>query len=184
MNFLKHSDLAGKQAFLSASKYNWINYDDEKLVRTYKKQQAVYQGTLLHDLAYRCISLGQKLPDIQKTLNMYVNDAIGFKMTPEQVLFYSENCFGTADAISFRNKELRIHDLKTGTSKTHMEQLMVYAALFCLEYKKKPGNIKIELRIYQNNEILIHNPEADEIGPIMDKIIRFDKLIKEIKEGE
>ena len=184
MNFLKHSDLAGKHAFLSASKYNWINYDDEKLVRTYKKQQAVYQGTLLHDLAYRCISLGQKLPDIQKTLNMYVNDAIGFKMTPEQVLFYSENCFGTADAISFRNKELRIHDLKTGTSKTHMEQLMVYAALFCLEYKKKPGNIKIELRIYQNNEILIHNPEADEIGPIMDKIIRFHKLIKEIKEGE
>ena len=184
MNFLKHSDLAGKHAFLSASKYNWINYDDEKLVRTYKKQQAVYQGTLLHDLAYRCISLGQKLPDIQKTLNMYVNDAIGFKMTPEQVLFYSEHCFGTADAISFRNKELRIHDLKTGTSKTHMEQLMVYAALFCLEYKKKPGNIKIELRIYQNNEILIHNPEADEIGPIMDKIIRFDKLIKEIKEGE
>lgn len=184
MNFLKHSDLAGKHAFLSASKYNWINYDDEKLVRTYKKQQAVYQGTLLHDLAYRCISLGQKLPDIQKTLNMYVNDAIGFKMTPEQVLFYSENCFGTADAISFRNKELRIHDLKTGTSKTHMEQLMVYAALFCLEYKKKPGNIKIELRIYQNNEILVHNPEADEIGPIMDKIIRFDKLIKEIKEGE
>ena len=184
MNFLNHSDLAGKHAFLSASKYNWINYDDEKLVRTYKKQQAVYQGTLLHDLAYRCISLGQKLPDIQKTLNMYVNDAIGFKMTPEQVLFYSENCFGTADAISFRNKELRIHDLKTGTSKTHMEQLMVYAALFCLEYKKKPGNIKIELRIYQNNEILIHNPEADEIGPIMDKIIRFDKLIKEIKEGE
>ena len=184
MNFLKHSDLAGKHAFLSASKYNWINYDDEKLIRTYKKQQAVYQGTLLHDLAYRCISLGQKLPDIQKTLNMYVNDAIGFKMTPEQVLFYSENCFGTADALSFRNKELRIHDLKTGTSKTHMEQLMVYAALFCLEYKKKPGNIKIELRIYQNNEILIHNPEADEIGPIMDKIIRFDKLIKEIKEGE
>lgn len=184
MNFLKHSDLAGKHAFLSASKYNWINYDDEKLVRTYKKQQAVYQGTLLHDLAYRCISLGQKLPDVQKTLNMYVNDAIGYKMTPEQVLFYSENCFGTADAISFRNKELRIHDLKTGSSKTHIEQLMVYAALFCLEYKKKPGNIKIELRIYQNNEILIHNPEADEIGPIMDKIIRFDKLIKEIKEGE
>lgn len=184
MNFLKHSDLAGKHAFLSASKYNWINYDDEKLVRTYKKQQAVYQGTLLHDLAYRCISLGQKLPDVQKTLNMYVNDAIGYKMTPEQVLFYSENCFGTADAISFRNKELRIHDLKTGSSKTHIEQLMVYAALFCLEYKKKPGNIKIELRIYQNNEILVHNPEADEIGPIMDKIIRFDKLIKEIKEGE
>ena len=106
-------------------------------------------------------------------------------MTPEQLLYYSENCFGTADAISFRNKELRIHDLKTGTTKTHMEQLMIYAALFCLEYKKKPRNIKIELRIYQNNEVLIHNPEVDEIAPIMDKIIQFDKLIKEINsEGE
>ncbi len=185
MNFLKHSDLAGKHAFLSASKYHWINYDDEKLIRTYKKQQAMIQGTLLHDLACRCILLGQKLPDQNKTLNMYVNDAIGYKMTPEQLLYYSENCFGTADAISFRNKELRIHDLKTGTTKTHMEQLMIYAALFCLEYKKKPRNIKIELRIYQNNEVLIHNPEVDEIAPIMDKIIQFDKLIKEINsEGE
>lgn len=185
MNFLKHSDLAGKHAFLSASKHHWINYDDEKLIRTYKKQQAMIQGTLLHDLACRCILLGQKLPKSQKTLNMYVNDAIGYKMTPEQLLYYSENCFGTADAISFRNKELRIHDLKTGTTKTHMEQLMIYAALFCLEYKKKPSNIKIELRIYQNNEVLIHNPEVDEIAPIMDKIIQFDKLIKEINsEGE
>ena len=185
MKFKKHLDLIGEHAFLGASQYHWINYDEDKLARAYKKHQATIQGTLLHDLAARCIMLGQKLPDNGKTLNMYVNDAIGYKMKPEQLLYYSDNCFGTADAISFRNKELRIHDLKTGSTKTHMEQLLVYAALFCLEYKKKPGNINIELRIYQNNEVLVYNPEVDEIAHIMDRIISFDKIINEIKsEGE
>ena len=129
--------------------------------------------------------LGQKLPKSQKTLNMYVNDAIGFKMQPEQVLYYSDNCFGTADAIIFRNNLLRIHDLKTGVTKAHMEQLEIYAALFCLEYNMKPGEIDIELRIYQNNEIVVHHPTADDILPIMDKIITFDKIIDKLKmEGE
>jgi hypothetical protein len=39
----------------------------------------------------------------------------------------------------------------------------------------------MELRLYQNNDIIISNPEADEIFPIMDKIITFDKIIEEIK---
>jgi hypothetical protein len=143
------------------------------------------KGTILHDFAAQCITLGQKLPKSQKTLNMYVNDAIGFKMNPEQVLYYSDNCFGTADAIIFRNNLLRIHDLKTGVTKAHMEQLEIYAALFCLEYKMKPGNIDMELRIYQNNEIVVYNPTADDILPIMDKIITFDKVIEKLKiEGE
>ena len=114
MNFKKHSSLEGKHAFLGASKYHWINYDDVKLIESYSKFQATLNGTILHDFACQCITLGQKLPKSQKTLNMYVNDAIGFKMKPEQVLYYSDNCFGTADAIVFRNNLLRIHDLKTG----------------------------------------------------------------------
>lgn len=105
-------------------------------------------------------------------------------MTPEQPLFYSENCFGTADAIAFRDDLLRIHDLKTGITPAHMEQLMIYAALFCLEYKIKPAEIAIELRLYQNNEILYHAPTAEEIVPITDKIITFDKIINKIKEQE
>ena len=133
MNFNNHSNLEGMHAFLGASKYHWVNYSDEKLVSTYQKHLATLKGTELHDFAARCIKLGQKLPKSKKTLNNYVNDAIGFKMTPEQVLFYSVNCFGTADAISFRNGVLRIHDLKTGVTPAHMEQLMIYAALFCLE---------------------------------------------------
>ena len=105
-------------------------------------------------------------------------------MLPEQILFYSENCFGTADSICFRNDILRIHDLKTGSVPAHMEQLEIYAALFCLEYKIKPGTIEMELRIYQNNEVLCHNPMADDIAPIIDKIIVFDKIIKHMKEQE
>lgn len=184
MNFNKHFSVEGKHAYLGASKYHWINYDEEKLANSYLKHQATLKGTILHDFAAQCIQLGQKLPKSKKTLNMYVNDAIGYKMTPEQVLYYSDNCFGTADAICFRNNLLRIHDLKTGTVRAHIEQLEVYAALFCLEYKIKPSSIEIELRIYQSDEILVHRPEPDEIVPIMDKIITFDKIINKLKEED
>lgn len=184
MNFNNHSKLEGQHAFLGASKYHWINYDDEKLAQSYTNFLAAQKGTILHEFAAQCIKLGQKLPSSKKTINRYVNDAIGFKMVPEQVLFYSENCFGTADSILFRNNLLRIHDLKTGVIPAHMEQLEIYAALFCLEYDVRPANIDMELRIYQNNEILYHNPTAEDIVPIMDKIITFDKVINKIKEQE
>ncbi len=184
MNFNNHSMLEGKHAFLGASKYHWINYDADKVADSYSKFLAVQRGTELHDFAAQCIKLGQKLPKSKKTLNMYVNDAIGFKMTPEQVLYYSENCFGTADSISFRNGLLRIHDLKTGVIPAHMEQLMIYAALFCLEYKVKPSEIDMELRLYQSDNVLYHNPTAEDIVPIIDKIISFDKIITNIKLRE
>lgn len=184
MNFNKHSTLEGQHAFLGASKYHWINYTDEKLAETYSKFLAVQRGTILHEFAAQCIRLGQKLPKSTKTLNMYVNDAIGFRMIPEQILYYSENCFGTADSISFRRNILRIHDYKSGVIPAHMEQLQIYAALFCLEYKVKPADINIELRLYQNDEIIIDNPDQEIIVPIMDKIITFDKIINRIKEQE
>lgn len=184
MNFVNHSNLQGQHAFLGASKYHWINYDEDKIAESFTGYLAKERGTLLHDFAAQCIKLRQKLPRSQKTLNMYVNDAIGYKMTPEQVLYYSDNCFGTADAISFRNNFLRIHDLKTGAIPAHMEQLMIYTALFCLEYRVKPSDIDIELRIYQSDDVQIHNPCVDEILPIMDKIITFDKIITKIKIEE
>lgn len=182
MNFNAHSNLEGQHAFLGASKYHWINYSDSKVEESYCNFLATLKGTQLHDFAAQCIRLGQKLPKSHKTLNMYVNDAIGFKMVPEQILYYSDNCFGTADSIAFRNNKLRIHDLKTGVTPAHMEQLKIYTALFCLEYKIKPVNLdEIELRLYQNDEIIFHNPSVDEIVPIMDKIISFDKIIEKIK---
>jgi hypothetical protein len=184
MNFNKHSNLKGQHAFLGASKYYWINYSEAKLMESYANYLAIQKGTTLHAFAAQCILLDQKLPRSRKTLNMYVNDAIGYKMTPEQILYYSENCFGTADAISFRNGLLRIHDLKTGVTPTHMEQLMIYAALFFLEYQMNPGEIETELRLYQNNEVLVHNPTADDILPIIDKIRIFDKIINDVKAQE
>lgn len=184
MKFNDHSKLNGFHAFLGASKYHWLNYDEDKLRIIYANTQASALGTRLHAFAAEAIDLGRKQPKTKDTLNMYINDAIGFKMTPEVVLFYSENCFGTADAISFRNEKLRIHDLKTGTIPAHVEQLMIYEALFCLEYDVKPNEIEAELRIYQNNDILIHSPEASDISHIMGKIIAFDKIIKQMKEQE
>jgi hypothetical protein len=184
MNFNKHSVLEGQHAFLGASKYHWINYSEEKVVESYSKFRATVKGTVLHEYAAQSIRLGIKLPKSQKTLNMYVNDAIGYKMTPEQILYYSENCFGTTDAIAFRNGLLRIHDYKSGVTPAHMEQLEIYAALFCLEYKVKPAEIEMELRLYQNDEILFHKPTVEDIVPIIDKIISFDKVISRIKEQE
>lgn len=184
MNFNKHSNLEGQHAFLGASKYHWINYSDEKVAEAYSKFLATQKGTVLHEFAAKCIQLGQKLPKSHKTLNMYVNDAIGYRLTPEQVLYYSENCFGTADAIGFRNGLLRIHDLKTGVILAHMEQLEIYAALFCLEYKIKPAEIEMELRIYQSDEILYHKPTVEDILPIIDRIITSDKIIAKIKAEE
>lgn len=184
MNFNKHSNLEGQHAFLGASKYHWINYSEDKVAESYSRFLATQKGTQLHEFAAQCIRLGQKLPKSKKTLNAYVNDAIGFKMTPEQILFYSDNCFGTADAIAFRSDLLRIHDLKTGAIPAHMEQLEVYAALFCLEYKVKPADIRMELRLYQSDDILVGNPTVEDIAPIMDKIITFDRIINKIKEQE
>ena len=184
MKFLKHSNLEGKHALLGASKFHWIRYSDDKIAEAYKKFLAVQKGTELHELASSLIKMKVELPDEPKTLNMFVNDAIGYHMESEQVLVYSENCFGTADAICFRNDILRIHDLKTGEGKTHIEQLMVYAALFCLEYNVKPGNIQIILRIYQYNDILELEPDVDDILHIMDRIVTADKIISSIKEQE
>lgn len=184
MKFFDHSKLKGLHAFLGASKYAWLNYSDEKLVQTYRNSLAVQRGTELHEFAAQCIRLGQKLPRSHRTLNMYVNDAIGFHMTPEQVLYYSDNCFGTADSISFRNNFLRIHDLKTGTTPASMDQLLIYEALFCLEYRVDPRKIQNELRIYQLDDMQIMNPEPDVIIDICDRIKRADKIINQIRSGE
>jgi hypothetical protein len=181
MSFASHSDLIGKHAFLSASKYYWINYDAEKLDEVFRNSQMARRGTELHELAHNLIRLGIKLPRSQQTLNMYVNDAIGFRMSPEQILYYSDNAYGTTDAISFRKNFLRVHDLKTGVNDASPHQLEIYAALFCLEYAVKPGDIGIELRIYQNDEMEVYTPDVEDIIKIMSKIVVFDRRIEILK---
>ncbi len=181
MIFNKHINLEGLHAPFGASKSSWLRYDDEKAIEVFQNMKAAEMGTRLHQWAAETIKLGIKQPRSKQTLSAYVNDAIGFKMDTEVVLFYSERFFGTADAISFRNNVLRIHDLKTGVKPVKMEQLEIYAALFCLEYKVKPGDIEIELRVYQNDEVLVHNPTAEDILPIMNKIIHINKLLENME---
>lgn len=183
MFFNRHTNLEGLHAPFGASKSSWLRYSDDKIVEVYNNLQAAEIGTRLHEWAKQTIDLGIKQSRSKKTIYSYVNDAIGFNMSTEVVLFYSERFFGTADAISFRNNFLRIHDLKTGRRPVHMEQLEIYAALFCLEYKIKPGDIRMELRIYQNDEILVHEPTAEDILPIMDKIVHVDKMLEKIERG-
>ena len=181
MVFNNHTNLEGLHAPFGASKSSWLRYNDEKVVEVYQNMRAAEIGTRLHEWAKQTIDLGIKQPRSKKTIYSYVNDAIGFKMSTEVVLFYSERFFGTADAISFRNNFLRIHDLKTGITPVHIEQLEIYAALFCLEYKIKPTNIKIELRIYQNDEVLVHEPLPEDIVAIMDKIVHLNKLLENVE---
>nr|DAI86228.1 MAG TPA: Protein of unknown function (DUF2800) [Caudoviricetes sp.] len=182
--FTKHSNLEGLHAPFGASQSAWLRYDDEKILTTYSNMKAKEMGTRLHAWAKETIDLGIKQPRSKKTIYAYVNDAIGFKMDTEVVLVYSPRFFGTADSICFRNGVLRIHDLKTGKTAVHMEQLMIYAALFCLEYKIKPADIEAELRIYRNDEILYHRPEPNEIAAIMDRIVYLDKLLEKVDYKE
>lgn len=184
MNLNEHLELKGRHAILSPSKHYWLHYDSkEKFEKLVRSADAVRKGIEDHEFACMCIQKRRRLdPKAKDTLAMYVNDAIGFKMEPEQVLYYSENCFGTADAIRFdeRKKILRIHDLKTGIAPASMDQLLGYAGLFCLEYKTKPATIKTELRIYQNNDIQIYEPDSEELTEVIDQIILANKWVNEI----
>lgn len=214
MRFNDHSLLAGKHALLSASKYHWIRYAPEDIAEAYKNGFGQEIGTSLHSLARNMIRHRVKMTRNDKRMIMlhllsdgiprnvfdvdmyfpnlmaYINDAIGFGMVPETILYYSENCFGTADAINplqsiLKNRFLRIHDLKTGRTPAHMEQLQIYAALFCLEYKCSPLEMETELRIYQGDEPAVLLPDPHDILEISDKIIAGDKVLKDMKaQGE
>lgn len=175
----------GEHAILSPSDYYWITYTDEKLIDRKNTKDAANKGTKLHSIAKELIEENIKLPKSHKTLNMYVNDAIGFKLRPEQPLKYSEYCYGWADTIEFFEKDslLRIHDLKTGIKvPAKLTQLEIYAALWCLEYDVRPKDIDIELRIYQFDDILIGNPSYDIIVPHMEQIIHATELYRKLDE--
>lgn len=210
MVFEKHSELIGQHALLSPSQFRWINDTEEELRKRYISSQAAERGTRLHALAHECIELIRLQPRNKDAFNMFVNDAIGFKMASEQPLFYSYNCFGTADAIVYRRGVLRIHDLKTGVTDPHFEQLRLYAALFCLEYQRVVQKMRAEgyndlyiakcldigpkelhfdplqmseiiLRIYQFDGFTEEIADPQEIRALMDIIRASDEVIREMK---
>ena len=209
MIFNKHLELEGRHAVLSPSKHYWMNYDDDALIKNYISSFATEIGTLVHEFAADRITykipldseneeaknslliflLKNGIPfrviDLDRifyNLVPYVNDAIGYKMESEVRLKYSDLCFGTADAIGVRRNWLRIHDLKTGQTPASMDQLMCYAGLFFLEYKRdyRPQTMKVELRIYQNQDILIAQPSSEEIKAVMDTIIHGDSVLTKL----
>lgn len=177
MRFYGHSELQGRHSFLSASKYSWIRYDQDDLFRTFNNSMDAAMGTRLHEFAAEAIRLKRRMPDTGLTLDSYVNDAIGFRMTPEVMLVASENGYGTADAISFYDNVLRIHDLKNGVTPAKFDQLLIYAAYFMIEYKFKPNEIKVVLRIYQNDTFEELIPDITQLAPIIDKFYFFNDLL-------
>lgn len=211
MNFIKHSDKVGKHAMLSASSWRWIDDDREGLLKRITSQYATVVGDILHKIACEHIRFSIKLNKYDKknvilrllsegippmvldrmgidsmfdNLLSYVNDCIGYKMTPEVVLMYSDLMWATTDAIIFDEREhfLRIHDLKSGVTQAHMEQLLIYEGLFCLEYQVSPEDVNSELRIYQSNQIIYLEPTPEEVRGVMDQIVTGDQLLREIKQ--
>lgn len=183
MRFNRHLVREGEHAFLSPSQYHWINYSPARLAERWTAVQAAAMGTAQHKYAQEEINAG-RLSSFVGTLGMYINDCIHHRMVTEQVLYYSENCFGTCDAISFRYKTLRIFDLKTGIIKASIHQLEIYVALFCLEYQINPFDIKIEMRIYQSDDIQVYDGDPEDIMYIMERIIEFDRLINQLRLEE
>ena len=206
MNWNQHRNLEGSHAFLSASKYSWLSKTNEEIVQSYTNSFSQAIGTLSHAFAADYIRFREKLKkgdsrtlkmdlmrkgipeyaiDIRAffpTVMRYVNDSIDFMMDPEVLLYYSDLCFGTADSIQVSNGVLRIHDLKTGTTVAKIDQLKIYAALFYLEYGQKPERLRTELRIYQSDDIIVHEPEVDEIREVMDAIVEKDRVLQKLKE--
>lgn len=185
--FRDHWKLAGKHAFMSPSSYHWLNYDEDKLRNRFKTSMEAALGTRKHELAKELIEMGIKLPDNGTTLNSYVNDCIGYRMQCEVMLYYSDNCFGTADAIDFRMNprtrvmRLRVFDLKNGSTKASEKQLWVYIALFCLEYEIDINEIEVDARIYQNDLIHTFEIEPEIILEVMAKIKRDDDIINDAR---
>ena len=173
-----YSHLGNAHAFLAPSKYHWLRYSDEKLIRVYENNKNVTLGSKYHRIASDLIQLAIRLPNTAASFNSFVNDAIGFHMESEKILYYSPNCYGTVDAISYRDNILRIHDLKTGIAPGSIDQLLIYAALFCLDYKVEP--VEIHLRLYQSDEIIQYMPSYKEIQEVMDQIVRFDTIINSV----
>jgi len=184
MRLKRHSNLVSDHAFLSPSSYHWINYTEEKLAYRWKTARAALEGLADHRYAAEAILLRETQMDDEHTLGMYINDCIRWRMEPELVLYFSDNCFGTADAISFRRHVLKISDLKTGVTRTSEHQLEVYTALFCLEYDVDPYDIEIELRIYQSDEVREYTPDPSHIAHIMETIIDFDARLNQLRLEE
>lgn len=185
-------NLAGLHAFLSPSTYHWLDYDEDKLARVFHQRQATLRGDKLHAFAQQAITLKILQADNGTTLSTYINDAIRYRLEAEVPLFYSIDCFGTADSLGCREERwpdgtfltLRISDLKTGINPADIKQVLIYAALFCHEYDFTPDQLRIVLRIYQNDAIEELIPEPSDIWLVMDRIKTQAEFVAYLREED
>lgn len=185
MKFNNHYEIPEtKHAFLSPSSYHWINYTADKVRDRYFSKRNVALGTELHEYAKNAIRLKQRQSNRKNCINRYINDAIGFDMTPEVTLVANRVCFGKADAISFDGNKLMIFDLKTGQTPAKFEQLDIYSALFCIEYGINPLSIDIEERIYQFDSYTSKEPDQNYILQLMGTIEDFSSIVEELANAE
>lgn len=204
----------GEHALFSPSQMSWVNdQSDNDILDRYNRGLAKDIGTIVHSIAKKCIQSNTKFSrsaakslitmelvsngiprsafDAESLATNFVNyvvDAIGFSMIPEKELYFSEWCYGTADAIMVdtTRKILRIHDLKTGMIPAKFLQLEIYTALFFLDmgaFSFTPEEYNVELRIYQGGEIAEEYPTAEVIVPIMDSIKWHSEVMNKLKEG-
>lgn len=166
-----------KKTKVRSIKYDLVNYIYTKYTKGNTEPLSSFGQALLDNLDY--------IPnEVFEAVLHYINDGISYKMEVEQAIKYSNRIFGHADTIIFKNKLLRIHDLKTGSHEANMEQLEIYAALFCLEYAIRPSEIDIELRMYQWDGIIEHHPTVEDLLPIMDSITGIEKIANNLKENK
>lgn len=188
MNWNQHS-VKDEHAMFPPSQPAWLRYDEAKLRSRYETIDATKRGTLLHEHAANCIKMGTKLADYHQTLNMYVNDAIGYEMSPERLLMGSPHFYGTADSILFddRTGTIRVHDYKSGVSKVYEDQVNLYIAYALLEYGDlygmTPEKCTMEGRIYQTNGVKIWNPDPEYIRWIMN-VVKTNEILLSKWESE
>jgi len=183
--FNSHPKVEGTHAFLSPSKYHWLRDDAAKLISRLENARATERGTRLHAWAAEAITWERYQPRDGDYICQYINDALDLGLQPEVQLFYSYNCFGTADTIGFipAKSFLRVHDLKTGVTKPSFDQLYVYAAVFCLEYDLRPFEVYGELRIYQDAEIMVTDIDRAYLAFVYDTIHSHNITIEEWHMG-
>lgn len=186
MEWNDHWRLEGRHATLSPSGYHWLNYDADKMRRVTWNNYSKEDGTKMHELASNMILYNIMPEDNENAINQFVIDALTMFDTPmssEVLLYYSDECFGTADAIYFDEtlKHLQVHDLKTGVSKPSFKQLWIYCALFCLEYDKKPEDLTFECRLYQLGAMDIDVPDPKDVRAIMNQIVSMSNVIEGVR---
>lgn len=152
---------------------------EKYMVETSKCYDPEVGSTFLEHLRY--------LPgDAFLSAKLFICDSIGFRMESEQKLSVSKIIEGTADAVRYYPKEnlLRVSDLKTGSRPAKIEQVFVYAALYCYENRLDPLKTNFETRIYQNGEVYIEHPSGDVISNALNISLHLDEVVEKFRRGE